>query len=155
MFNYLICVERNTLTDEQTVRSYRLNRIAAVKNGHITYSISSELKKLCRHTIETAPQFAMNCDVEICVKLNEIGEKLYNRIYFGRPKYRNIERRDDGIYYFFECSEDQAYQYFRRFDNDTALVQFPASLVQKIMEFHMNVVKAYTSNEKKGEIENA
>ena len=148
MFNYLICIETNPRSGNQEVRSYRLNRIDMVSIGYASQTVSKELKMLCEKTIATAPQYAINTNVEICVKLNDDGEKLYNRIYFGRPKYSRVEDKDDGHYYYFECSEEQVFHYFRRFDNGKALVLTPDKLVQRMSDFYHTAAKAYEKGEK-------
>jgi len=143
MFNYLICVEYNPTTGKQEVRSYRLSRITKPESCRSSLTTSEELLALCKKTAETAPQYAINTEVEICVKLSDVGEILYNRIYSGRPKYSHIEDRDDGHYYYFQCSEDQVYHYFRRFDNATAVIITPETLVERMVRFHQGVIDAY------------
>ena len=143
IFNYLICIEYNPTTEKQEVRSYRLSRVTKPRYSHSSYSISKEIKTLCKKTAEIAPQYAINSEIEICVKLSDAGEILYNRIYTGRPKYSQIEDRDDGHYYYFQCSEDQVYHYFRRFDNATAVIISPKALVERMIRFHQGVIDAY------------
>jgi len=143
MFNYLICVECNPTTGKQEVRSYRLSRIIKPECCRSSLTTSKELLALCKKTAEIAPQYAINSEVEICVKLNDAGEILYNRIYSGRPKYSHIEDKDDDHYYYFQCSEDQVYHYFRRFDNATAVIITPETLVERMIRFHQGVIDAY------------
>lgn len=143
MFNYLICVEYNPATEKQEVRSYRLSRINTPGYAHSTHTMSTELKTLCKKTAEIAPQYAINTEVEICVKLSDAGEILYNRIYSGRPQYSRIEDREEGHYYYFHCSEAQVFHYFRRFDNSTAIIVSPTSLRERMANFHLSTYQYY------------
>ena len=147
MFNYLLCEEINLKTGLPEARSYRLNRIERLSYGKRTAPITPTVKKRCARTISVAPQYAINADEEICVRLNDAGEKLYNRIYYGRPDYYRIEDRKDGHYYFFHCSSMQAFHYFRRFDNMTAVVVFPPLLRERMSTFHENALRAYRQSE--------
>lgn len=143
MFNYLICTEHNPSTDKQEVRSYRLSRITMLGSGRSPYKISKELLALCKKTADIAPQYAINTEMEICVKLSDAGEILYNRIYSGRPQYSRIEDRDEGHYYYFHCSEAQVFHYFRRFDNSTAIIISPTSLRERMADFHLSTYQYY------------
>ena len=148
MFNYLICTEINPKTNRQEVISYRLSRIKTVKTTSNIPPITKELEKLCERTIHTAPQYAINSDVEICVELNDKGTELYNRIYLGRPQYIRVQEQQGKHYYYFNCSEEQAFQYFRKFHTDTAIIRSPDSLVQRMIDFHTDVLAAYEKSQK-------
>ena len=145
IYNYLVCEELNDKTGRAEVRSYRINRIANTNIGTRSQQISNENRNNCERTVHIAPQYAINNDVEICVRLNAAGEKLYNRIYYGRPRYERIEPLADGLgkNYFFRCSTEQVYHYFRRFDNNTAVILYPPYLRQRMISFHKNVLVAY------------
>ncbi len=145
MYNYLVCEEVNTKTGLAEVRSYRLNRMTNVGFGARSQPISTENKLCCERTVRIAPQYAINSDEEICVRLNAAGAKLYNRIYYGRPPFERIEPLADGsgYYYYFRCSPDQVFHYFRRFDNDTAQIISPTHLRKRIKEFHQGALKSY------------
>ena len=143
MFNYLLCEEINPKTNLPEARSYRLNRITCIGYGHRTAPITETIRKRCDQTISFGPQYAINSDDEICVRLNDVGEKLYNRIYYGRPKYVRIEDVEGVHYYYFNCSPMQVFHYFRRFDNGTAIILYPPFLRQMIISFHQNSFKAY------------
>lgn len=143
MFNYLICVECNPTTGKQEVRSYRLSRITMPGYCRSALTMSKELLAFCKKTAEIAPQYAINSEVEICVKLSDAGEILYNRIYSGRPKYSRIEDKEEGHYYYFQCSEAQVFHYFRRFDNSTAIIISPTSLRERMADFHLSTYQNY------------
>lgn len=148
MFNYLICTEINTKTNKHEVVSYRLSRIKTVNTTSNIPPITKELEKLCDRTIKTSPQFAINSDVEICVELNDKGMKLYNRIYLGRPQYIRVQEQQGKHYYYFDCSEEQSFQYFRKFNDGTAIIRSPDSLVQRMIDFHTDVLAAYGESQK-------
>ena len=147
MFNYLVCVERNQETGISIVKSFRLSRISNIGFGHRINNITPEVKILCKITVESSPQYAINSNDEICVRLSDAGEILYNRIFHSRPNYSRIEDKDDGHYYYFNCSQDQVFHYFRRFDNDTALIISPKKLREKMVSFHYNVYENYRREE--------
>ena len=91
----------------------------------------------------TSPQFAINGDEEICVKLTAHGEKSFGRIYYGRPKVKRIEINDDERFYYFNCSEDQVYLYFRRFDGNDAVIIEPIELRKRMADFHFRAYQKY------------
>ena len=148
MFNYLLCDEINPITGLSEAKSYRLNRITRIGHGHRTEPISEVVKQRCDKAIAFAPQYAINSDDDICVRLTDVGEKLYNRIYYGRPKYFKIEDLVDGHYYYFNSSPMQIFHYFRRFDNNTAIILAPVSLKEKMIDFHRKSLMAYEATEK-------
>ena len=145
MYNYLVCVENDIASGQPQVRSYRLNRLSNPLPGSRAPSLCKEILDFCERTVRISPQYAINSNEEICVRLNAAGEKLYNRIYYGRPPYERVEplADGDGHYYYFQCSPDQVYHYFRRFDNNTAVVLFPFSLKNRMIIFHQNALHAY------------
>jgi len=143
MFNYLICAEKNVRTGEQEAKSYRLNRITNLnyssKMDFITKLVKSYLDMMLRY----GPQFAINSDEEICVKLTNAGEKSYNRIYYGRPTVDHIEHDGDNHYYYFKCAQDQIFLYFRRFTGDSAEIIRPVALRQQMQRFHKDALEQY------------
>lgn len=145
MYNYLVCVEYNVNGGAPLVRSYRLNRITNILSGPKAPSLSEDLRHLCERTVHISPQYAINTDETICVKLTDAGEKLYNRIYYGRPPYIQKEQSPDGLgqYYYFQCSPDQVFHYFRRFDNNTAVIVSPMLEKNRMMQFHKRALEAY------------
>ena len=148
MFNYLICTEINAKTNRQEVMSYRLSRIRTVNVAQSIPPMDKELEYLCEKTVQTAPQYAINSDVDIRVELNDKGKELYNRIYLGRPQYIRVQEHQGKHYYYFNCSEEQAFQYFRKFHTDTAIIRSPDSLVQRMIYFHTDVLAAYEKSQK-------
>lgn len=145
MYNYLICVEKNLTTGQPEIRSYRLSRITDIHLGVLAPAIDEKYQLFCEQTIKIAPQYAINTDTVICVRLSADGVKLYNRIYFGRPPYERIEKLPDGedYHYYFRCSPDQVFHYFRRFDNSTAIIISPLPERERMFHFHKNALEAY------------
>ncbi len=147
MFNYLLCCEKDERTGKLQAKSYRLNRIAKIDYSSKVVELPALLQEKLDKMIEYAPQFAINDDEECCVRLNEYGIKLFNRIYYGRPQVECIEERDDGMYYFFNCSEDQIYLYFKRFEGDSAEVIYPKRLRTRIKKFFADVSRKYEEDD--------
>lgn len=147
MFNYLLCCEKDERSGGLQAKSYRLNRIAKIdyssKINELPVLIQEKLEKM----IENAPQFAINDDEECCVKLNSYGVRSFNRIYYGRPKVERIEDRNDGSYYFFNCSEDQIYLYFKRFEGESAEIVYPERLRKRMQKFYADAGKKYEEDD--------
>ena len=143
MFNYLVGEGTHYKTGEPVACSFRLNRIDRLSFGRTNRPIAENIRIYCARMLETAPQYAINAEEEICVRLNDAGEKLYNRIYYGRPAYERIEDREDGHYYFFSCSSTQVFHYFRRFDNMTAKIISPEYAQERMIRFHENALSQY------------
>lgn len=135
MFNYLLCEENHPKTGQPRPATYRLNRITKLTHGIEIKSISDEVKKYCDRMKEFAPQYVINNDEEICVKLTDRGEMNFGRIYYGRPRVLRIEDREDGHYYYFSCSKIQIINYLRRFAYETYEIIEPGSLKEKINKF--------------------
>ena len=94
MFNYLLCQEENPNTHQPETQSYALRRIKHINSNDRSKLIHPHVREHLEIMIKKGPQYAINTDDEICVRLTETGLKLYNRmIYFGRPIY---ERMDGG-----------------------------------------------------------
>ena len=142
MFNYLICAELNGNNEIIETRSYRLNRIKDPKKGSRFAVIDDRTKERLERMKLYGAQYAINDDETTGVRLTIKGQKLYNRIYFGRPQ---IERIDNDIYYF-NCSKTQLEYYFRRFGKE-AMILYPESLKQDIAEFYKDAYEAYCEEE--------
>ena len=71
----------------------------------------------------------------------------YNRYYIDRPRYDGkVKKVDDDLFEMhFTCSIGQVYNFFRRFDKNTAKILEPTSLREWIIDFHKEVLKAYES----------
>lgn len=143
MFNYLICAETDDRSGEQVAKSYRLNRITNLNRSNRMGTISDDVKRHLDMMLYYGPQFAINDDEEICVKLTDYGEKSYNRIYYGRPMVDRIEHKDGVHYYYYKCSADQVFLYFRRFTGNSAEIIKPEALRLRMRNFHAEAMKQY------------
>ncbi len=85
----------------------------------------------------------INEEEEACVRLNSYGIKSFNKIYYGRPQYDRIEKKDDQTYLYFRCSLDQLFLYFKRFENGSAEVLHPESLRNRMIKFHEDAIEVY------------
>ena len=146
--NYLICEEVDSDGNSLGVRSFKLSRITNPCYGYCYQSISPDVMKYCEKTRQKSPQYAINRDEEICVRMNDTGEFMYRRIYYGRPAYDRIEDRSDGHYYYFDCSPVQVFHYFRRFGGGAAEILYPEKLRRKILKFHESVIRRYEKTRK-------
>ena len=145
LFNYLICQEYNNMADKKEAATYRLNRISKIRITTQPESLLGEVKHHLEMMKVFGPQFSINEDVITCVKMTEKGIHLFNRIYFGRPLIDHIEKTENSTLYYFRCSQNQLYLYFRRFNDNHAIVLYPETLRQSIIDFHKNALAAYSS----------
>ena len=136
MFTYLLCGEKNKYTGVLEAKSYRLNRLTGLGYGKNNELLSEEVEKYLNKMILCGPQFAINDNEISCVKLTEEGRIYFNRIYYGRPKPDKILKVEDGWLFYFDCSKEQLYQYFKRFEKNRADVIEPQSLKLRIKYFH-------------------
>ena len=135
MFNYLLCQEESKDTHRPEARAYALRRIQRVNTIRGKGILDAEVKRHLERMQTLGPQYAINDDEEICVRLTDKGLENYKRIYFGKPKYERMEERSDGFYQFYRCSKDQVYRYGRRFDPNTAEILAPDSLRDRMARF--------------------
>ena len=144
MFNYLMCQEENPMTHVPETKSYALRRIKGVNASDKTTILHRTVEERLLKMGKMGPQYAINDDDEICVRLNEKGLSLYNRmIYFGRPVYERIEEKSDGYYQYYKCSADQVFLYFKRFDPHTAEIVAPDSLRNRMKQFFTKGIEVY------------
>lgn len=143
MFNYLLCQERNIKTGILEARAYRLNRITRINFSASTANLTNEIVHYLELMKRSGAQYPINDEDEICVRLTDYGVISYNRIYHGRPKYERIEHTDTGHLYYFQCSKDQVFFYFRRFEAGAAEVLYPETLRERMIRFHTMALEAY------------
>lgn len=143
MFNYLLCQEVNPSTHIPETRAYSLRRIRGISASDISATISPHIHERLERMISMGPQYAINDEDEICVRLTEKGLAQFNSIYFGRPKYRIMEHKPDGHYQYYRCSHDQAFLYFRRFDAKEAEILAPDSLRKRMACFFREGADVY------------
>jgi len=143
MFNYLLCQEKNEYSGNYEARAYRLNRITQLNFSTTMVSMSEEVRKHLELMKFYGPQYPINDDEETCVKLTDYGVISYNRIYYGRPKYERIEACPNGRLLYFNCSKDQIFFYFRRFEAGAAEILYPESLRERMIKFHSAALESY------------
>lgn len=139
MFNYLLCEEVG-VNDVSSLMTYRLNRIMRVGPTQTNKVFSQEIKERLKRMKERSPQYIINSDDRICVRMSQTGEKLYRNIYHNRPPYSNIVQEEDTKLYYFDCSVSQAFMYFRKFEQNTIAIVQPNSLKAKLREFYQKAV---------------
>lgn len=144
MFNYLLCAEINPITQKQETKSYRLNRIhESIIFGDKTSIIDDDAKRHLDMMIKYGPAYSINDDEVSCVRLTSSGVHEFERIYWGRPLVDNIDEHDGVFDYYFKCSKDQLFLYFRRFGNGDAKIISPESLRTNVIEFHKSALEKY------------
>ena len=137
-YNYLLCQEPNAVTGKPMASSFRLSRIRnpyeTLTEGTITEQIQSYL-----NAMETyGPQHSLNEDIVTCIELNEAGRRNFQSIYHDRPVVYDAEKPQPNgrRKYYFRCSQNQLFLYFRRFNPGEAKVLYPEKLAEQIRDFH-------------------
>ena len=143
MFHYLLCEEYDDHLSKYVARSYRISRIENMGLAGINKMINPEIISCLKKMREYGPQFSINEDETVMVRMTPYGERLYKRISYGRPLYCSIIKKEDGNYYTFNCSEDQVFLYFRRFEKGDAVIISPERLRERMIEFHRSALDAY------------
>ncbi len=151
LFNYLLCQKKNPDTGIYEAATYRLCRLQKIRRTGTAASLTEDVHRHLDMMKLYGPQYTINDDEESCVQLTETGALLFNRIYFGRPTVDRIELRNGKYYYYFKCSKNQLFQYFRRFSNGHAVVLYPESLVHDIYSFHREALNAYEKDPEKAD----
>lgn len=147
MFNYLLCAEIDRETKTQEARTYRLNRIDQVFYGRKSVCMDESVRSDLDMMEKKGPQYVIHGVEETCVKLSPEGEKNFNKIYFGRPIVDRREIHNGYSYYYFSCSWDQLFLYFKRFEGGSAEILYPQSLRDRLIQFYKEALKAYGNNE--------
>lgn len=104
-FNYLLCAEE--VDGVQEARAYRLCRVMHPRKARSSATLKDDVRVHLKEMSKHGPQFAINEDVEACVRLTEEGVNSFMRIYSGRPVQDCVERKGDDYLYHFSCSQDQ------------------------------------------------
>lgn len=135
LFNYLLA-EYNDMPF-----SFRIGRLKNIVIINEQRQFKDSNISVFNKMIEFGPQFAYeikNPSDEIQIQLTDRGKMMYQSMYLHRPRYTKIE----GDIYYFNCSRQQAYQYFSRFGNN-AIALKPMSLVGDLHKFYAMANKAY------------
>ena len=143
-YNYLLCQEYNEEAGKLLAISYRLSRIVNIRETPVKQAMDETVRKYLEKMEECGPQYNINEDTETCVELTEMGRKNYKKIYQGRPlKYTSDKPDENGnARYYFSCSQDQLFLYFRRFNPGEAAVIYPEKLKRRLVQFHERHLEA-------------
>lgn len=143
LFNYLLCAEVDRDTKSQKAMTFRLNRIDQVFSGRSLKCIDDTVRYKLDMMQKKGPQYVINNMEETCVKLSAEGEQSYSRIYFGRPIVDRREVRNGYSLYYFSCSFDQLFMYFKRFEGGSAEILYPQSLRDRMIRFYKESLSKY------------
>lgn len=117
MFNYVFCYG---LDENNTIKNYsfRLSRMSQIQGTSLFIPCPEDIEKNFSLTQSLGASYAINTPPETsCVLLTKKGLSSFRHIYFGRPKIEKKEPAPNGCFrYSFNCSEEQLYRYFRRFN---------------------------------------
>ena len=138
-YNYLIGEEN--IADTKTAVSYRLNRFGNIlptgKKGDISPKTLHYLKLMKKYD----PAYTINEDNKICVWIPKNSVSSFIRIYKNRPTPLKIVEQKEGCLYYFDCSADQVFLYFKKFE--AAEILAPEALRNRIIEYHKNALSQY------------
>lgn len=135
LFNYLLC-RYNDLP-----YSFRISRIRQVKILNESRDLSKPLIGIFDQMARLGPQYTYEIkktQIPIKVMLTERGLKQYRSMYLHRPPYYKAE----GDIYYFDCSRNQAFQYFSRLGAN-AIVLEPEDLREDLHRFYAIASKKY------------
>lgn len=119
-----------------TTRISKIKNVTAKSNSKI--DISEENKIIFDKMIKHGPQFRYEPGENgAIIELNDIGKARYNSIYIHRPEPCDVT---DTNRYHFDCSHEQLFRYFSRFDEGFYVVE-PESLRNRILEFHKKAIE--------------
>lgn len=144
MFNYVFCYG---LDENNTIKNYsfRLSRMSQIQGTSLFIPCPEDIEKNFSLTQSLGASYAINTPTEkSCVLLTKKGLSSFRHIYFGRPKIKEKKPAPNGGFrYYFNCSEEQLYRYFRRFNPGEAIVESPPSLRDRIIDFHKKSLGVY------------
>ena len=148
MFNYVFCYG---LDEDGKLRNYslRLSRMSGIQKSYSSIPYPSDIEDKFILTSKLGASYAINDGLEeTCVILSPAGILSFKHIYFGRPKVDRKEITPLGNYkYYFTCSTEQLYRYFRRFNPGEAIIEYPTTLRDKIIDFHTKSLEGYENLE--------
>ncbi len=142
MYNYLLCAE--IVNGKQVETPFRLTHITSVNSAPGDTVIDADVELHLKKMEKYGPQYSIEEDVKTCIRLTDQGVDAYSKIYFGRPERipDKDEIKEDGTYYYFDCSTNQLFLYFRRFGCEAEIIS-PESLRERMISFHRNAISVY------------
>ena len=138
MFLYLVCQEWSEIKKKFVVMSYHLKYLQNVQQEGASRGFDEEVERHLRETCENAPQFAINDNQQIRIKVDDEGIEQLKRIYTHRPRKYKL----DGNILTTECSENQAFVYFSRFGSTIEVLE-PESLRKRMINYYSKAIKTY------------
>ena len=99
----------------------------------------SDIENIEKELRNKGVQFMRGESQEIKIRLNEDGQKLYNRILHLRPKYIRIEEEN---IYVFDCSLKQIEYYFFKFGKEAEVIS-PLELREKFKNTYLEAYEQY------------
>lgn len=144
MFNYVFCYGLDEDGKSKNY-SFRLSRMTCIQKSYSSIPYPSDIKDKFGLTKKLGASYAINDELEeTCVLLTPAGKRSFKHIYFGRPKVDRNEITPAGNYrYYFICSTEQLYRYFRRFNPGEAIIEYPTTLRDRIIDFHVKSLEGY------------
>lgn len=137
LFTYFLGVH------DDVPHSFRLSRIKkAIVTSDPSY-ISEEHEEKLNRSLHYGPQFAINTNTKMEVRLTEAGQKKFTRLYVHRPAPYAIQ----GDRYYFDCSEAQVLQYFFRFGKDAQIIS-PPHLKESMITQLKEALEAYEKSDR-------
>lgn len=138
-FNYLLGQEQFSIKNGLPgALSYRLCRIRFPYPSHEHVLQDDKITEHLKLMMKYDPRYPINEDTEACIQLTKLGQNSFRKIYMGRPipDRKEIDEQNGTTKYYFRCSQEQLYQYFRRFNPGEAKILYPEQLKQRIISFH-------------------
>lgn len=139
MFNYLLCQTYYRKLEKYQVMSVRLCRIKHIGTSEKKFMLQPEINKYLKLTKDYGSQYAVNEETCMIVQFSDEGFRQFQRRYTGRPQYS--DKNDFTLT--FKCSEEQLFHYLKRFSGDEAYVISPASLKNRLIQFHKDAYDKY------------
>jgi len=128
--NYLLCQKWVPEQHSYDTATFRLNRITSIVPEKKTMEFSPEIIRYLDRMNRYSPSYSIHSDAPIIINMDDGMYKRYQMISYDRPPYT----QKDGSIFYFDCSEDHAFVYFRKFSKIE--IVSPASLAARLREFH-------------------
>lgn len=131
--NYLLC-QKQVAPELYDTATFRINRITSIVPERKTMEFSPEIIRYLDRMNSYSPSYSIHSDAPIIICMDKDMYKKYKMISYDRPPYT----RKDGNIYYFDCSEDQAFVYFRKLGG--VCVISPDTLSTRLKDFHQEAI---------------